>query len=176
MLSDDYVAIRDQAVKAARLGGTAAMRWFQAHDLEVTLKDDQSPVTVADQAAEQTIRDSILSQCPDDSWIGEETGTLDGTSDYNWICDPIDGTKNFIRGIPLWATLVACEHKTAGVIAAAVYIPALDEMYEAYKGGGARWNGTQIRVSEIQNLEQSLFCFETMEWFENFGLLDVFTS
>lgn len=174
MACADYTQLRDQAVSAARLGGVAAMQWFRRPDLEIELKADESPVTAADQAAEQVIRACIFEQRPDDSWIGEETGSVSGSTDYNWICDPIDGTRNFIRGIPLWATLVACEHSEHGVVAAAVYIPALDEMYEAYLGGGARCDGQSIQVSTIETLEHSLFCFETMAWFENFGLLDVY--
>ncbi len=176
MNASAFVVIRDQALAAARLGGTAAMQWFRSPSLKVELKDDQSPVTVADKAAEAAIRTSILGQRPNDSWIGEETGSHEGSSDYRWICDPIDGTRNFIYGIPLWSTLVACEHKEHGVIAAAVYIPALDEMYEAYLGGGARCDGQDIHVSDVKTLDKSLFCFETMEWFENFGLVDVYMT
>lgn len=157
--------LRSLAVVAARAGGAAAMRHFRRPDLQVENKHDDSPVTVADREAEAAIAAVVRAARPADAWLGEETGVGAGTSPYTWIVDPIDGTRNFVRGIPLWAVLVACEHVEHGVVAAAVGIPGLDEWYDAELGGGARLNGAAIHVSGVPDLAGSLFCFESPSWF-----------
>ena len=164
---------RAVALHAARAGGQAALPFFRRADLQVEWKSDESPVTVADRAAENAIKAVVRSAFPDDAWLGEETGEEGGGSGRRWIVDPIDGTRNFVRGVPLWATLVACEEETPNgprVVAAAVGIPALDEWYDAVLDGGARCNGSPIRVSTIDRLDQALFCYETPAWFRNHGL------
>jgi len=158
-------ALRALAVDAARAGGAAAMRHFRRPDLQVETKHDDSPVTIADREAEAAIAATVRATRPQDAWLGEETGSSEGTSDYRWIVDPIDGTRNFVRGIPLWAVLVACEHREHGVVAAAVGIPGLDEWYDAVLGGGARLNQHAIRVSRVTTLADSLFCYESPTWF-----------
>ncbi len=165
-----WLTLRDLALAAARAGGTAAMRHFRRPDLQVETKHDDSPVTVADREAEASIAAVVRSARPTDAWLGEETGTAVGSSPYTWIVDPIDGTRNFVRGIPLWGVLVACEHVTQGVVAAAVGIPGLDEWYDAVLGGGARLDGAPIRVSRIPDLAGSLFCYESPSWFTRHGL------
>ncbi len=162
-----WYGLRALALDAARAGGAAAMRHFRRPDLQVETKHDASPVTVADREAEAAIAVTINSARTGDAWLGEETGTSAGTSDYRWIVDPIDGTRNFVRGIPLWAVLVACEHRELGVVAAAVGIPGLDEWYDAVRGGGARLNQASIRVSRVGTLADSLFCYESPTWFAN---------
>ena len=157
--------LRSLAMVAARAGGAAAMRHFRRPDLQVENKHDDSPVTVADREAEAAIAAVLRAARPADAWLGEETGAGVGTSPYTWIVDPIDGTRNFVRGIPLWGVLVACEHVEHGVVAAAVGIPGLDEWYDAELGGGARLNGAAIHVSGIPALAGSLFCFESPAWF-----------
>ncbi len=145
----------------------------------VEWKSDESPVTVADRAAEEAIHAVIRSTFPHDGWLGEETGTTAGTSGRRWIVDPIDGTRNFVRGVPLWAVLVACEEDTADgsrIVASAVGIPGLDEWYDAVLGGGARCNGVTIGVSRIARLDQALWCFETPGWFRKQGLAGVFSA
>ncbi len=157
--------LRTLAMVAARAGGVAAMRHFRRPDLKVENKHDDSPVTVADREAEAAIAATIRAARPGDGWLGEETGAGAGISPYTWIVDPIDGTRNFVRGIPLWAVLVACEHAEHGVVAAAVGIPGLDEWYDAVLGGGARLGEVPIGVSRVPDLAGSLFCFETPSWF-----------
>ena len=174
----EWLCARAVAMEAARAGGQAALRHFRRPELAVEWKADDSPVTRADREAEAAIRATIAAAYPDDAWIGEETGTAEslggsGASNRRWIVDPIDGTRNFVRGVPLWATLVACEQSLPGgdkVVAAAVLIPALDEAYDAVLGGGARCNGQPIRVSAIAALDQALWCFETPSWFRRKGL------
>jgi histidinol-phosphatase len=165
--------LRDVAVTAAQAGGRAALRYFRRPDLQVEWKADESPVTVADREAEAACHAVIRAAFPDDAWLGEETGEVGGGSGRRWICDPIDGTRNFVRGVPLWATLVACEENDM-VVAAAVMIPALNENYDAVLGGGARCNGSVIQVSRIDRLDQALFCYESPAWFHKNHMTAVF--
>ena len=159
----DYAALRDHALTACRLGGAVALDYFtQQAAIDVDWKADASPVTIADRACEQRIRDYLAAHRAADAVLGEEDG-LQGDPDaaWQWIVDPIDGTKNFIHGIPLWATLVACRCQhgpDAGqIVASAVGIPALDEWYEAFRGGEARLNGQSLAVSTIPTLDEALF-------------------
>ncbi|MHC5068482.1 MAG: inositol monophosphatase family protein [Planctomycetota bacterium] len=166
-------ALRDLANRAAAAGGAAALAYFRRPGLAVEHKDDDSPVTVADREAEAAIRAVIQAAAPDDGWLGEETGVGSGSSGRTWIVDPIDGTRNFVRGVPLWATLVACE-EDGQVVASAVHIPGLGECYDAVRGGGARCDGAPIRVSACASLDQALFCYESPAWFAKHGLRAAF--
>ena len=150
------------ALDAVRVSSLETLRWFQNKDLQTTEKSDRSPVTQADIAAEGILRREILGRFPSDGFLGEETGTTAGSSGYEWIVDPIDGTKSFIRGVPLWATLVGCRHAGHGLLGV-IAIPALDEMVYATVGGGA-WHvhGTAAplaaRVSDRRDLSAALAC------------------
>src|SRR5688572_25400077 len=98
------------AVEATRKAGDLAMTYF-AREREVQWKADLSPVTLADQSAEKLLRETLLARFPQDGFLGEEFGNTPGASGYRWIIDPIDGTRSFVRGIPLWGTLVGLEHQ-----------------------------------------------------------------
>lgn len=181
VMSTEFVDLRDLAVQAAHCGGQAALPYFRQPALAVEWKSDDSPVTVADRSAEEAIRRFIAQARPDDGWLGEETGTSDGTSGYTWIVDPIDGTRNFVRGVPLWSTLVACARTNESssepeVVASCVLFPALDEAYDAALGHGARCNNQSIQVSRIDSLSESMWCFETPTWFRTQGLEQVFSE
>ena len=104
--------------------------------VSVDKKADASPVTVADRAAEELLRQEIEKRFPDDRIIGEEFGVKEGTSDYRWILDPIDGTKSFISDVPLFGTMVAVEREGRGLIGV-VSFPGLDVSIDAMSGGGA---------------------------------------
>ena len=150
------------ALAAVRLASAETLRRFNDPTLAIHEKADRSPVTEADLAAEKILRDTLLAAFPDDAFLGEESGTAAGTSGYEWIVDPIDGTKSFIRGVPLWATLVGCRHAGRGVIGV-IAIPALDEMVYATAGGGAwhvRHGGAAVpaHVSQRATLGTSLCC------------------
>jgi len=174
-MSIEPTTLRDLATAAAEAGGRAALPHFRTTGLAVERKDDDSPVTVADREAEAAIRQLVLGTRPEDGWLGEETGVGEGSSGFTWIVDPIDGTRNFVRGIPLWATLVACEHR-GEVVAAAVHLPALGERYDAVRGGGARCDGEPIAVSPVSELAQALWCYETPGGFHERGLGGVFET
>ena len=173
-----HESLRSIALAAAEAGGQAAMAYFRRPGLVVEWKGDDSPVTRADREAEAAIRAVVQKSCPDDAWLGEETGADEGGgSGRRWIVDPIDGTRNFVRGVPLWATLVACEEDSpdgARVVAAAVLIPALGERYDAVLNGGARCDGRLIQVSALERFDQALFCYESMGWFEKNNLRRLF--
>ena len=117
------------AIEAARLAAADTLRWFNNPSLVIDTKADASPVTQADRAAEAILRGRLLGAFPDDAFLGEETGATAGTSGYEWIVDPIDGTKSFIRGVPLYATLVGCRQAGRGVLGV-IAIPALDELID----------------------------------------------
>jgi histidinol-phosphatase len=108
---------------------------YQALDLEITTKPDNSPVTDADKAVERAIIDAIATKYPSDGVVGEEFGTS-GSKDRYWVIDPIDGTKNFMRGVPTWATLIALVENEE-VVASVVSSPALYRRWYASVGGGA---------------------------------------
>jgi histidinol phosphatase-like enzyme (inositol monophosphatase family) len=135
----------DAAQELARRTGGVALRHFRSA-LTVESKSDGSPVTIADRAAEQAAREWIAHRFPDDGIVGEEFGIHLPHAKRRWLIDPIDGTKTFVRGVPLWGSLIAvCESDT--VLAGAAYFPALDEVLAGATGLGCWWNGTRTHVS-----------------------------
>jgi len=138
------------AVEAARAAGAIARRYYHG-DLDVTLKADATPVTQADREAERAIVDILTGAFPDWGVLGEEFGDH-GSPEIRWIVDPIDGTKNFVRGIPIWATLIALEVRgevTVGVI----HNPITGELYTARRGAGAFLDGRRLAVSDVGGVE-----------------------
>jgi histidinol-phosphatase len=134
---------------AARAAGKIALDYYHG-DFEITIKPDQTPVTQADREAEQAIVKILRAGFPDVGVLGVEFGAQ-GPRERRFIIDPIDGTKNFVRGIPIWATLIALEDD-GEVVAGVIHNPAAGEMYTARRGGGARRNGEAIAVSGITEL------------------------
>ena len=150
------------AIAATRMAGQKTLQWFRTDDLTFNRKKDSSPVTAADLAAEDLLRKELLTAFPDDGFLGEETGCTKGTSEFEWVVDPIDGTKSFIQGVPLFATLVGCRKNGEGVIGV-IFIPVLDELAYAAAGHGAWYeqNGhdrVTARVSTQTSLRESLLC------------------
>jgi histidinol-phosphatase len=158
----EIIARLEAALAVVGLAGEETLRWFDDPALAVSEKQDRSPVTQADHAAERILRSELLGRFPGDSFLGEESGTAAGTSGYEWIVDPIDGTKSFIRGVPLYATLVGCRQEGRGVLGV-IAIPALDEIVFAAHGGGA-WHArggakpVRARTSSRTTLAESLVC------------------
>lgn len=161
-LESDVSKRLETAIGAVRRAAPTTLRWFRAADLAVDMKDDRSPVTEADRSAEAALRNDLLAAFPRDAFLGEETGTAAGTSGFEWVVDPIDGTKSFIRGVPLYAMLVGCRHEGRGVVGV-IAIPALDEVVYAGAGGGA-WHvvgaaaPTRAFVSHRSRLTEALLC------------------
>jgi histidinol-phosphatase len=125
---------------------------FRALDLHVETKPDRTPVSEADRAAEQAIRSLVASSGRGDGVLGEELG--DASGDTTWIVDPIDGTKNYVRGIPVWATLLALVRRGSTEVAV-VSAPALGRRWWAVRGGGAFADGAACRVSGVSRLEDA---------------------
>lgn len=142
------------AVEAARAAGEIAMKYYRA-GFDVSLKADRSPVTQADREAEAAIVEILTRAFPAYGFLGEELGSR-GNAETRWIVDPIDGTRNFVRRIPFWATLIALEERgeiTLGV----VHVPANGELYTARRGGGAWLHGERLSVSKTDVMGEALF-------------------
>ncbi len=151
------IALRDLlsvATDAAYLAGRRTLAWFNA-EVAVETKADDTPVTRADREAEQVIRERVARHFPDHSILGEEAGEAPGKDpNYKWIIDPIDGTKSFVKGVPMYGVLIGVEVRgraTVGVI----YLPATDEMVAAADGLGCTWNGRRARVSDVSRIEDA---------------------
>ena len=149
------------ALQAGREAGRITLEHFRRGDLQVDRKGDDSPVTIADRRAEEHLRRRIAEAFPEDGILGEELPERPGASGFRWILDPIDGTKSFIHGVPLYSTLIGIEHDGRSV-AGVILIPALDECVYAVEGGGA-WYALQdqpprpARVSACPSLAEGLF-------------------
>jgi histidinol-phosphatase len=144
----------EAAAEVARVAGDVANGYFRAA-IQTELKADGSPVTIADREAERAARDWLARRFRGDAIIGEEFGGTEVTADRAWIVDPIDGTKTFIRGVPLWGTLVGVSVR-GEVVAGAAYFPALGELLHAAVGEGCWWNGSRARVSDVATLEEAM--------------------
>ena len=160
-LEREVAARLEVALAAARTAGQLTLGWYQQAGLEVARKSDDSPVTIADREAERLLRREIAAAFPGDGVIGEEFGEQPGESGYRWILDPIDGTKSFVRGAPLYGTLVGVERDGQGVVGV-VLIPPLGECVYAAKGLGAHYlrgdaKPVEARVSSRASLSESLF-------------------
>jgi histidinol-phosphatase len=138
----------------------------------VDTKPDLTPVSEADHAAEQLIRDRLRSARPGDAVLGEEFG-VDGGGSRRWIVDPIDGTKNYVRGVPVWATLIALEED--GVMRVGVCsAPALGHTWWAARGDGAFADGVPIHVSKVHAVEDAHLCYSDFKWWDEYGLQSEF--
>jgi histidinol-phosphatase len=160
------------AIDAARKAGQLALNYFDA-SVAVEWKSDKSPVTVADREAEALLRSTLLGKFPGDGFLGEESGYVTGTSGFRWIIDPIDGTRNFVRAIPIWATLVGLEYKDEQ-IAGVVEIPALNQTWRALRGDGAFRGDRALKVSQRGTLADSVLFYSSLSWFIKAGREDVF--
>lgn len=155
------------ALDAAFQAGQFALQHFD-QDVAVQWKPDRSPVTIADQGAEQLLRTKLLDKFPKDGFLGEESGAVAGTSGYRWIIDPIDGTRSFVRGVPIWATLVGLEYK-GEAIAGVTYVPALNQTYRALRGDGAFRDERRLHVSKVDQLAEAHVYYSSITWFTKAG-------
>jgi histidinol-phosphatase len=166
-MNAEWRARYETAVEAARRAGQVALRYFDA-GLEVEWKSDHSPVTAADRETEQLLRTTLEAAFPADGFLGEEYGELPGTSGFRWVLDPIDGTRSFVRRIPLWATLVGLEYRDEQ-IAGVVEVPALGHTYRALCGDGAYRNAHRIRVSDVSDLADAMVFYSGLSLFRTAG-------
>ncbi|MEE1769537.1 histidinol-phosphatase [Streptomyces sp. JV185] len=159
----------------------ATMDRFKALDLKVETKPDMTPVSEADKAAEELIRGHLHRARPRDAILGEEFG-IEGTGPRRWVVDPIDGTKNYVRGVPVWATLISLMEAgedgfqpVVGVVSA----PALNRRWWAAKGAGAfsgrsLTSATRLQVSKVERIADSSFAYASLSGWEEQGRLDGF--
>jgi myo-inositol-1(or 4)-monophosphatase len=154
----------DFATETAYLAGKLTLGYFQT-GVRPDWKEDDTPVTVADRQAEKLIRARIEKRYPRHTIVGEEYGTSEhDDASHRWFIDPIDGTKSFVRGVPLYAVLIGLEIE--GLVEVGVaYFPALDEMIAAASGEGCWWNGRRARVSDVSDLSQAVVTFSDVATF-----------
>lgn len=166
------------ALEAGREAGAITLEYFRCEDLEIQRKGDDSPVTLADRRAEEHLRRRIAQAFPADGILGEEFPEQPGRSGYRWILDPIDGTKSFIHGVPLYGTLIGVERGGRCVLGV-ILLPALDECVYASVGQGA-WHvrgggpARPARVSSCPRLAEGLFVTSEVANFDKIHRRDAY--
>ncbi|MBX9689595.1 MAG: inositol monophosphatase [Candidatus Obscuribacterales bacterium] len=163
------------ALDLCREAGKLVLKYFK-EGVEVSMKPDNTPVTIADKECEKFLRAAISNKFPDDGILGEEEAarSAGGNSNRKWILDPVDGTYNFARGISIFSILLALEID-GEIRAGIVHNPAREETYYAEKGAGAYRNGQRLKVSEISKIEDSQFVFGAPNRILSAGLWSGFT-
>jgi histidinol-phosphatase len=159
-----FAAVNDDlqlALELADLADAITMKHFRAASLSVRAKADRSPVTEADEAAERAIRGHLQRVRPSDGILGEEFGTS-GSASRRWILDPIDGTANYMRGVPVFGTLIALEENDR-IVAGVVSAPALSRRWYAARGGGAFCNGGRLSVSSVSQIGEAFVSTYSVE-------------
>ncbi len=164
------------AVKVVKASERITLGYF-SKKLRVNYKSDQSPVTIADKECEKFLERELSKKYPNHRFFGEEFGESQGAEDSKkkapeqlsagstrWIIDPIDGTRNFTRGIPYWGTLCGLEHD-GEIVAGVMSLPALKKIYYASKGHGAFCNGKRMKVSRVREIEKSTVVFGGLNYF-----------
>src|SRR3712207_2735619 len=163
----------DLAVETAYEAGRLTLGYFRTGAARPEFKEDETPVTVADREAERLIRERIRGRYPGHEIVGEEYGAEGGSGSRRWIVDPIDGTKAFVRGVPLYGVLIGLEVEGVCEVGAA-YFPALDEMVCAATGEGCFVNGRRASVSSARTLERGILSFTDAASFEEHGREEAF--
>lgn len=151
------------ALEAAWQAGRLTLGYFQS-GVAVERKADNTPLTIADQQAEQKLRALITARFPDHAIVGEEYGRQESDSRYTWVLDPIDGTKSFVSGVPLFANLLALLDGDEAIVGV-INLPAINEMIYAVKGGGCFWNGRRCHVSETAKLKEAVLLTSGLNYF-----------
>jgi histidinol-phosphatase len=165
MKHSQFIQVALEAVKAAE----EIILHYYHHGIVVDTKTDNSPVTQADKEAEKKIKQIILHHFPNHGFLGEEYGRENSAAEYCWVIDPIDGTKNFIRNIPFFSTLLGLM-KGNEVVAGVASWPLLHSTMLAEKGQGAYLNNQLIKVSTTSELEKSYLSYGALPFFEKRGL------
>jgi histidinol-phosphatase len=164
----DLRSYLDFAARTAYEAGRLTLGYFDV-GVRPEFKEDDTPVTVADREAELMIRSRIKEKYPRHTVVGEEYGEEEGSDpEHRWILDPIDGTKSFVRSVPLYGVLIGLEIEGVCEVGAA-YFPALDEMVCAATGEGCYRNGRRARVSEVESLDRAAVSFTEATSFEKYG-------
>jgi histidinol-phosphatase len=165
-MSDNLKHRLEVAVAAAWEAGKLTLRYFQTA-LAVELKGDHTPVTIADKESEELLFRVLTREFPGDAFLGEERGERPGTSGFRWIVDPIDGTKSFIQGVPLYGVMVGLEDPKGEAVLGVVCLPALGDLVAGARGEGAWWNGRRARVSAVASLKAACVTYTSLKTFED---------
>ena len=161
----NLLEVKDAALSFMKPAKAEVLKWYRGQ-FSVDLKADQSPVTIADRKAEEILRKKISKHFPDHGIIGEEFGNHNEDAEWVWTIDPVDGTRSFIRGLPLFASMIALLHQGEPVLGI-IELPALGETAWAVKGKGAYGNGKRLKVSSHSNLKGAFiavadhYCFRS---------------
>lgn len=175
----DYSADLELALALAERADAVSLDRFRAVDLHVSTKPDRTPVTDADQAVERVTRDGLAAERPADGILGEEYGTAEGSglgAHRQWIIDPIDGTANFLRGVPIWGTLIALAVDGVPVVGV-VSAPALGQRWWGARGLGAHASAAggaprRLRVSGVSALDDAVLSYNSLPGWDDAGRLD----
>ena len=157
----------DVCRSAALRAGEIALR-YREHGIGFESKSDDSPVTAADRECEQVIALALEDAFPDDGLLGEEGAAKQSRSGRRWIIDPIDGTRDYVRGIPVWATLIGLE-QDGEVVAGVAHFAGRAETYFASRGSGAFCNDIPIHISKIQSVSEAILCLTGINAFHKYS-------
>lgn len=157
----------EKGIDFARAAGKVALGYF-GKGVHVETKGDESPVTVADREAEKCLRAAISAAFPGDGFLGEEFGDTPGTTGFRWIMDPIDGTRSFVRGIPLWGTMVGLEHE-GELVAGMIDCACQGSTWHAMRGHGAWRDSTRIQMSSVTEMSKANLFYSGLNWFVKAG-------
>lgn len=164
----------DLGLRALKMAQSTILGYYN-QDLTVEWKADATPVTIADQKSETQVREFLAQETPHCGFIGEEFGASDPHAEWQWILDPIDGTKSFIRGVPLFGSMLALWRGNIPVVGI-INLPALNSAVYAAQGCGAFLDGHPTRVSEISDLAQATVLSGTINTMESCGYGPTFTA
>ena len=164
---EDLEDLLEEAADIAERASKVALSYFR-QALLIEMKENHTPVTIADKKTEEMIRTELGKSFPGHGILGEEFGEESMNAEFVWTVDPIDGTRSFIRGIPLWGTLLGLLQNGEPVVGVMV-LPALDETYVAAKGMGAFCDGQQLHVSATKSIESAIVSSGDVSCFENAG-------
>ena len=167
----DLAAELDFALSLADAADAVTLPRFSARNFTVDLKANQTEVTEVDRGTETVIMDIVRAQRPHHAWYGEEHGSSDDadTSEYTWVIDPIDGTSNFVRGVPVWATLIGLVHREMGPVLGVVSAPAMQTRWWGMLGDGASCNGHPISVSDVASLSEAHLSITANDLWDKIG-------
>jgi len=140
------------AEESARAAGEVLRPAFRSSGLKVEMKEKHDFVTSADRASEKAILEILAREFPDHRLLAEESGHGGGEGEYEWHVDPLDGTTNFLEGMPMYGVSIACQHRSETVVAV-VFDPERDDLFSASRGGGAQRNGEPMKISALDSLE-----------------------
>jgi histidinol-phosphatase len=173
----DLAADLNLGLHLAEIADAITLPYYEHRSFSLDWKANHTEVTEADREAESAISDTVIARRPDDGLLGEEHGVVgNADSPWRWVIDPIDGTSNFVRGIPVWATLIALTHEVHGPVVGVVSAPALGRRWWAAKGLGAFADGRACRVSVVAQLDEAQVSVTFSNGWDEAGLTDALVS